>query len=259
MSVWPGVLNQVTFPGVGNVDDCWVVATVWAAVAFRKDIRRPDATEFRRHAGDPDDPHAEDAGSQTEIIRGARGSWPGVAIEKYNGPWKGFRDRVKTGRPASLAVKSDRLPASMQFGFEGAHQIGVGWDPDRATFVVANPLARQGSKPLVIDAADLRDAAKALHGGNVQAAIFPNRSQGDDMAIFEISKPETGPYPVTVKVGATIFDQDGTTKLGTIDDPSLPFTVVGESANGKLVFLHGRVGGSRTRLGVVQKSSTRRG
>ena len=71
------------------------------------------------------------------------------------------------------------------------------------------------------------------------------------MAIFEISPPDTGPYPVTVKVGATIFAQDGTTKLGTIDDPSLPFTVVGESADGKLVFLHGRVGGSRTPLGVV--------
>ena len=191
-------------------------------------------------------------------MRGARGSWPGVRIEKYFGTWVGFRDKVKSGRPASLGVDSGKLPSDMRFGFTGPHQIGVGWDPDRATFIVANPLARNGSKVLDIDAADLRDAAKALFGGSVGAAIFPKRT-GGEMAIFEISAPDTGPYPVTVKAGAKVFAQDGVTQIGTITDTSTPFMVVGESEDGKLVLLHGRGASPRTRLGFVQKASTRRG
>ena len=111
---------------------------------------------------------------------------------------------------------------------------------------------------LDIDAADLRDAAKALFGGNVGAAIFPRRT-GGDMAIFEISGPDTGPYPVTVKAGAKVLAQDGVTQIGTITDTSTPFMVVGESQDGKLVLLHGRAASPRTRLGFVQKASTRRG
>ena len=79
------------------------------------------------------------------------------------------------------------------------------------------------------------------------------------MAIFEISGPDTGPYPVTVKVGTTVVAQDGTTKLGTIADGSMPFMVVGESEDGKLVLLHGRAANPRTRLGFVKKSAIRRG
>lgn len=259
MADWPKVLNQEVFPGAGNVDDCWVVATVWAAVAFRADIRRPDIPEFRRHAGNPDEQGIDDGGSRDQIVRGARGSWPGVRIEQYLGPWIGFRDKVKAGRPASLGVDSGKLPRSMRFGFTGPHQIGVGWDPDRATFIVANPLARNGSRVLPIEAGDLRDAAKALFGGSVGAAIFPPRTAGGDMAIFEISAPDSGPYPVTVKAGTTVFAQDGTTKAGTIADASTPFMVVGESEDGKLVLLHGRVANPRTSLGLVPKSAIRRG
>jgi hypothetical protein len=160
--------------------------------------------------------------------------------------------------PASVGVDSGKLPRSLRFGFTGPHQIGVGWDPDRATFLVANPLASNGSKPRAIDAADLRDAAKALFGGSVGAAIFPART-GGDMAIFEISGPDTGPYPVTVKAGTTVVAQDGVTKLGTVDDASTPFMVVGESEDGKLVLLHGRAASPRTKLGFVKKSAIRRG
>jgi hypothetical protein len=258
MSDWPKVINQASFPGAGNVDDCWVVATVWAALAFRADLPRPTVPEFRRHAGNPDDPNHADGGSRDQIVRGARGSWPGVRIKAFFGPWPDFRDQVQSGRPASLGVVSAKLPRPLQFGFAGNHQIGVGWDPDAATFVVANPLARDGSKPLPIDADDLRDAATALFGSNVGATIFPTRT-GGDMAIFEISGPDTGPYPVTVKAGAKVLAQDGVTQIGTITDTSTPFMVVGESEDGKLVLLHGRAASPRTRLGFVQKASTRRG
>ncbi len=259
MADWPKVRSQIGFPGAGNVDDCWVVATVWAATAFREDIHQPDVPEFRRHAGDPDDPNHADGGSLDEMVRGARGVWPGVRVERYDGAWTGLRDRVKTGRPASLAVRASHLPSSMRFGFTGAHQIGVGWDADRTTFVVANPLAPNESKPKAIDAAVLRDAAKAMpFGGRVQATIFPKRT-GGDMAIFEISGPDSGPYPVTVKAGTTVVGQDGTTKVGTIADASTPFMVVGESEDGKLVLLHGRVASPRTPLGFVAKSAIRRG
>jgi len=173
---WPPVISQRTYPGAGDIDDCWVVATVWAAVASQPGIRQPSVTEYRRHAGDPDDGF-QDGGSLTEVIAGARGSWPRLPVQpidttnwlEYVGPVKGG------GRPSSLAVDSATLPTNVQFGFKGKHQIGVAWDAVRRTFVVANPLAPDGSRPVPITEAALKRASLALipHMKVTRAAVFP--------------------------------------------------------------------------------------
>lgn len=170
---YPPIRNQATYPGAGDVDDCWVVATVWAATAFDPSVRQPTVPEFRKHAGDPDDGHL-DGGSLAEVTRGARGSWADIATVSYDGPWSGFATRVKGGRSASLAVLSSKLPAHLRFGFRFAHQVGVVWDGK--TFLLANPLAPSGSQPKPITEAALKAAATALpYGGNVRALLFPPR------------------------------------------------------------------------------------
>jgi hypothetical protein len=188
---WPAVISQKTYPGHDpnprdsspDWDDCWVVATVWAAVASQPDIHRPTIPEYRKHAGDPDD-GIFDGGSLDEVIRGARGSWPDLDVTRWDGAWDAFAALVKAGRPASLAVLSAKLPARLRFGFLGAHQVGIAWTG--TTFVVANPLAKDGSAPLPATADELRTAALALpYGGKVRAAVFPAPAQLPDTSTEE--------------------------------------------------------------------------
>lgn len=167
MATWPGVLNQV-IRDPGDVDDCWVMATIWAARASDRDLVIPSIKTFRGAAGDPDDGY-RDGGNLSEIILGCSRLWPELAVTAYDGRWAPFAELIRQGRPASLAVISGRLPYRLRFGFTGAHQIGVAWDG--SSFVVANPLAPEGSAPQRIPEADLRTAAEAM--GAVRAAIFP--------------------------------------------------------------------------------------
>ncbi len=161
----PGVFNQVRYPEAEDIDDCWVVATVWAALASRPSARKPTVTEFRAAAGDPDDGNA-DGGSESEVYRGARGIWPDIPVTAYHGEWAPLAKLIKSGRIASAAVLSSRLP--INYGFLGWHQVGVAWD---GGYVVANPLAPEGSAPTAIGEAALRSAVMPL--GYARALLFP--------------------------------------------------------------------------------------
>ena len=176
---WPANINQVTYPGAGDVDDCWVVATVWAATASRPGIRQPTVTEFRLHAGDPDDGY-RDGGSLTEIMDGCAGSWPDLDVMKFeSSSWDIFADLIKSGRPASVALDSSALPAVHRYGFLGKHQCGLAWDGH--WFVLANPLAPEGSAPKPITESAIRHAMQQLVPGLdfLRAAVFP--APEDDM------------------------------------------------------------------------------
>lgn len=171
MTVFPGVYTQ--FVGeAGDIDDCWVYATIWAKKAADPGARVPTLKQFRAEAGDPDDGNA-DGGSLDEVHKGSKGSWPGeVAVRFKSTNFDRFIQYLKNDRTASLAVNSARLPSRMQFGFKGAHQVGVGWDD--TNFVVANPLAKGGSPPLRITLTELERAATSLYaGGEVRAVLFP--------------------------------------------------------------------------------------
>lgn len=162
----PGIYNQAIYPDAEDLDDCWVVATVWAARASDPNLRKPTVTEFRRHAGDPDD-GVTDGGTLEEVVKGARGSWPTVPIIRYHGSWQGFLDLLHRGKIASAAVLSMRLP--MTYGFLGWHQVGVAFEDGR--YYVANPLAPEGSAPTRISVDALRAAVMPL--GYARAVFFP--------------------------------------------------------------------------------------
>jgi hypothetical protein len=171
------VLSQRTFKGAGDIDDCWVVATVWAYKASCRGasgLALPSVTMFRAAAGDPDDGY-RDGGTLNEIMRGVTTLWPTVRAIRYVGGWSGFANYVRgQKRPASLAVLSSRLPAYLRFGFYGAHQVGVQYHD--GAWYVANPLAPNGSVPLRITEGALRYAATpnlTNWSGNVVAVVFP--------------------------------------------------------------------------------------
>lgn len=162
MTYLPGVYTQRT-PEAGDLDECWVYATIWAAVAADPGARVPTCTEFRKAAGDPDDGFM-DGGSLDEIARASAVIWPHITQLRVEGKgdltWDILSNHLAQGRPASLAVDSGDLPLRLRFGFYGSHQIGV--RRQDASVYVANPLAAQGSAPLPATEAEVRKAAFGL-------------------------------------------------------------------------------------------------
>lgn len=168
----PGVISQRDYPGAGDIDDCWVVATVWAAVASRPAIHRPTVPEFRKAAGIPDVQGKPNGGDIDAVAKGARGVWDiSVTVYKASG-WAAFLGDLKKGMPASIALDSGDLPPAHQYGFKGKHQCGGIWDG--TTLRLANPLAKAGSRPKPITGAQLLKACRGLvSSGKIHAVLFP--------------------------------------------------------------------------------------
>jgi len=172
--ILPGVYTQRT-PAAGDLDECWVYATIWAAKAADSQARIPGVTEFRREAGDPDD-GIRDGGSIAEVEKASRAIWPHITQIRYqrNGSaaWDGLMVHLRAGRTVSLSVDSGDLPSYARFGFTGKHAVGVALRD--GNLYLANPLAAQGSRPLVISEASLERAALGLLPGTgyVYAYIF---------------------------------------------------------------------------------------
>ena len=207
MTPLPGVFSQRSWPGAGDVDDCWVVATIWAAVAAEAAAVRPSVTTFRAAAGDPDDGQT-DGGSLDEVIRGARKVWPALPVRPFaSADFDAFLAAVRGGSPASLAVWAGKLPSGLRFGFTKAHQVGIGWD---AGLWLMNPLAASGARPLAISASALRTAAVApeLGYGGLRAALFDEEPAMIPAAITSIV-----PVFVDAPIGTPLLDLDGKTPL----------------------------------------------
>jgi hypothetical protein len=165
----PGAISQIGYPNAGDIDDCWLVATVWAAVASGQTYR-PDATTYRRAAMNPDRP-GPTGGTADQTFRGAKGCWPGANIRRYvSTDWNGFTSLLKAGWVASLAVNSGALPGYLQYGFYGLHQIGVAYQ--NGQYYVDNPLMSNGTSPVSIDEIALRTAARGFSGGVICATMF---------------------------------------------------------------------------------------
>jgi hypothetical protein len=203
----PGVFSQRSWPGAGDVDDCWVVATIWAAVAADPAAVRPSVTTFRAAAGDPDD-GVTDGGSLDEVIRGARKVWPALPVRPFaSADFDAFLAAVRSGSPASLAVWAGKLPAGLRFGFLRAHQVGIGWD---AGLWLMNPLATSGARPLAISASALKTAAVApeLGYGGLRAALFD-----EEPAMIPAAITDTTPAFIDAPIGTPLLDLDGKTPL----------------------------------------------
>ena len=160
------VLSQRNYPGAGDIDDCWVVATVWAAISSR-DVRKPTVTEFRARAGKPDRP-GPTGGNVYDCNRGADGCWPTLPNRLFGvgSSWTAVYNDLHSGRPASVGVLSSALPARLQYGFKGTHQVGIHFFPATGKLYCMNPLAPHGTVPLTITWIQLRAAMRALIPGS---------------------------------------------------------------------------------------------
>lgn len=175
ISYWYGALNQKVYPEVGDIDDCWVVASIWAIRYQTKQSRNlPTAAEFRRAAGNLDNPHRADGGNRFDINKACDNFWPTVRSISYaTQNWNDFARQIKAGASASVATSSRLLP--LNYGFNGPHQIAVVYR--NGYFRVMNPLQRKGSEPTRISEASLKRAVMGLNGW-VMAVIFPKINLG---------------------------------------------------------------------------------
>ena len=172
---WYGALNQKTYPLVGDIDDCWVVASIWAVRYQTKQSRHlPSARKFRIAAGNPDDPHRSDGGNRNQIDRACNRLWPTVrSINFASRDWQRFTAYLRAGASASVATSSRLLPHN--YGFRGPHQVAVVYR--HGEYRVMNPLQRAGTAPRVISEAALKRSVLGLNGW-VQAVIFPKVTLG---------------------------------------------------------------------------------
>jgi len=198
MTALPPTISQIGYPGAGDIDDCWCVATIWAAVGADPDAERPTVPEFRAAAHNPDRP-GPTGGDLDDVIRGASQTWPYLTLERHDtADWETFARRIAEGWYGSLAVLSSALPARLQYGFRGAHQVGVaihnGWR-------VMNPLARDGSTPGWIEEHELRTAARAVDRGRILAALF---EPWKEVVALPIYVQRDRPGTLTVRAGATV-------------------------------------------------------
>lgn len=165
--------SQRTWPEVGDIDDCWVISAIQGANAVAPWLPLLTTTEFRKHAGDPDDGKA-DGGNVTEIITGIRSAWPelGELCTPLRGSWSWDKvlAAIKSGRPASMCVVSSKL--THRYGFAGLHQVTIFHEPG-VGLRVANPLAKDRSEPTRIATLTAKAAAEAYGGGSVHCVLFP--------------------------------------------------------------------------------------
>lgn len=162
----PTAYSQVTWPGVGDVDDCQVIASFWALVASGSSTKAglPTVTTFRAKAGNPDNPSASDGLTNAESFKAISALYPKARAYRYNGYALNFLNKIKRGEIATLSVRSSKLPPEMQFGFTGLHQIAIGYAGGR--FMMMNPLQKQGAKLLVVTASQIAAAARAYLNDN---------------------------------------------------------------------------------------------
>lgn len=181
-----GVFNQASWYGVGDVDECWIIATYWALVAAgvmrREDL--PTIKQFRDAAGRPDLP-GPSGGNNKNLMLALKTLVPQAEAKLFIGGLSSFTKALANGYIASLSVLSSRLPAYLQFGFKGSHQVSVYYQGGK--YYVANPLAKEGSGLVEISAAALRLAAGSLFGDGEFHAVLIKR--GNEAAIKGALKP----------------------------------------------------------------------
>jgi hypothetical protein len=170
---WEAALNQKVYPGVGDIDDCWVVATIWAVRrATHQSGNLPNCKVYRAAAGDPDDGN-KDGGTLDEITQANNRLYPHVGDVRYAKQygWAGLEAWLNKGYTASLAVRSSYLPRALRYGFLGTHQIAVFKRAGR--FYIMNPLQPKGSAPTAISESALKTATYKFANGWVMASLIP--------------------------------------------------------------------------------------
>lgn len=160
-------LNQKVYPGAGDVDDCWVVATIQAKGGISPNVPgKPSITTFRNLAGVPDKPGST-GGTRRDVYNGAHACWekdPTFAIPYAPIKWEDTLVLLKLGATLSVAVRSGDLPPEYRYGFDGLHQVSLDWADGKLWIV--NPLQPEGSPPKQITGAAVAKAAYSFYHDN---------------------------------------------------------------------------------------------
>ncbi|HEY6058779.1 MAG TPA: hypothetical protein VIV06_12170 [Candidatus Limnocylindrales bacterium] len=167
------VFDQRTWPGVGDIDDCWVVAAIQCAHA--SGIARnslPTCPEFRLAAGLPDRP-GPTGGNMDHVLAAARTLWPRFNVVGFRGSWTALELHLGRGGAIWVALLSGRLPIRLRYGFESRHACTLFRD-ESGQLWLANPLQRNEPPPDRVTKADILPALEAVSDdGNIQAVVFP--------------------------------------------------------------------------------------
>lgn len=163
-------VSQVGYPGSRDVDECWMVATLTCLKNICRPLVLPGTKLFREAAGVPDVQGRADGGTGFDITNALRELYPGLPWRGTLFPWSYFKSLMKPGFVASIAVDSGELPLRLQYGFKGGHRVAVELLPD-GTWILFNPLAKNGTPPEKIGEAALRRATSAFSGQSQVGAI----------------------------------------------------------------------------------------
>lgn len=172
-----GAFNQLSWAGVGDADECWIIATYWPLVAAGVMPRSqlPTIAEFREAAGRPDKP-GPSGGNNSNLVKALNALAPSAEVKKFDGTLSAFSLQLAYGFIASVSLLSSALPKYLQFGFQGAHQVSIFLQSGK--FYLMNPLAKEGSSLVQISGADLRRASGALFGDNKIHAVLIRAGAG---------------------------------------------------------------------------------
>jgi len=185
------VFSQRFWPGVGDIDDCWVVATIQAVSACAPWLRQPGTRAFRAAAENPDKPGFS-GGNLNQIIRASQTIWPTLPVTEARGwGWQRFKDALRKGRPAEVSINSAKLPVKLRFGYTGLHGVALVYRG--GILYLANPLARPHSRWIPVTWAEMHDAVMNYGGGSVFAALYPTAADAFKTHPLYVPPPETDP------------------------------------------------------------------
>lgn len=154
------VFSQLRWPGMGGtVNDCAPVSAIQAVNVTSPWLPLVGIRTFRKAAGAPD---AEGGLVTSEVVAGIKGCYPLLAdslIVLRGGRWAEFRSLVEDGHPFTVAMDSSKLPAGLNFGFTGFHQVTVAVKNGKVKY--ANPLAQPYARWLTVTWDLVRSAVMA--------------------------------------------------------------------------------------------------
>lgn len=169
-----GVFAQASWPGAGDIDDCWVVSDLQGVHAVAPWLPLVTVPKYREVAGNPDQP-GRTGGTIAQSRLALKTLYPTLAIEAFlpsaELTWATFAAKIQGGRVASVNLVSDALPLALRHGGTGGHRCLV--FPTASGWRIMNPLARAHSRPEEITEAALR-AAIAAYGPGIRCIVFPD-------------------------------------------------------------------------------------
>ena len=233
------------------------------AVAFgSSDKHTPTSDEFRTRSGKSCVPgvHSDSGGLFIQDVANTAATY-GVHVA-YGGVRRTHAQLVSWCKANGSVVLGDydQLPLSLrvQDRFTGDHSVWV-HDFRDDTFCWHDPL---DTKPQRVRSAivsrynqKVGSPTKGLQGWTVVLMTPPDT--GTEEAVHSIPGVD-GPFPATVDAATPVYDSEkATVPRQTLNAPAQPFTVVGESEDGKRWAIYGRTT-TKTKLGWVAKERVNR-